>query len=239
MFDFEPFTPSSWAAKRIIEFTAWYGSRLQAARSFPEVEFSWFSSHGVLDGDFTSSTQGPFRLLSRYEHIDLTLDQILQVADWIGAALIEAIPDLKVGYWPHLCESGLCNPRRFFNLIDSNWVITNPAHLLCEQIDGTWMCDDCKNILAEKGRREKSEREKLTATLRFAVLERDGFSCQACGRNVREDKIKLHVDHVLPIAKGGKTELANLQALCQECNAGKSDLIIDQMVNSVHVNGLM
>ncbi|MBC7261498.1 MAG: HNH endonuclease [Chloroflexi bacterium] len=33
--------------------------------------------------------------------------------------------------------------------------------------------------------------------------------------------MKLQVDHIIPIDWGGKTELDNLQALCEECNAGK------------------
>jgi 5-methylcytosine-specific restriction endonuclease McrA len=33
--------------------------------------------------------------------------------------------------------------------------------------------------------------------------------------------VKLQVDHIVPIDWGGKTDLSNLQALCEDCNAGK------------------
>jgi hypothetical protein len=64
------------------------------------------------------------------------------------------------------------------------------------------------------------ERSLLTPSLRYHVLERDGFACRLCGRTV-SDGVKLHVDHVLPICKDGKSTVDNLQTLCEECNVGK------------------
>lgn len=37
----------------------------------------------------------------------------------------------------------------------------------------------------------------------------------------------MHVDHVLPVSKGGTDDLANLVAACTECNLGKSDSLVD------------
>ncbi|MEI2714572.1 MAG: HNH endonuclease [Nocardioides sp.] len=60
--------------------------------------------------------------------------------------------------------------------------------------------------------------------VRFAVLQRDRFTCRSCGRSPSSDPgVTLHVDHVTPYSKGGETVLANLQTLCQDCNLGKSD----------------
>lgn len=66
----------------------------------------------------------------------------------------------------------------------------------------------------------------LTLTLRFLVLRRDGFTCKYCGRNPKEDAVKLQVDHVYPKSKGGKDTLGNLITACADCNAGKNDLLI-------------
>ena len=66
------------------------------------------------------------------------------------------------------------------------------------------------------------ERSKMSSTLRYQVLNRDGFRCTICGATA-EDGVKLHVDHIKPVSKGGKTELSNLRTLCDRCNRGKSD----------------
>lgn len=68
------------------------------------------------------------------------------------------------------------------------------------------------------------ERRKVTAGLRYDILRRDKFKCQLCGRTAA-DGITLHVDHIFPISKGGKTEPSNLRTLCNECNLGKSNKI--------------
>ncbi|MCX5819422.1 MAG: HNH endonuclease [Deltaproteobacteria bacterium] len=61
--------------------------------------------------------------------------------------------------------------------------------------------------------------------LRFKVLQRDKFRCLLCGRSpVTELGCELHVDHIVPFSKGGKTTLENLQTLCSQCNVGKSNL---------------
>lgn len=71
----------------------------------------------------------------------------------------------------------------------------------------------------------KRERRKLTKKLRYEILERDRRKCQMCGRTPYEDGVKLEVDHKIPIAKGGRTELNNLWTLCQDCNKGKGKKI--------------
>ncbi len=60
--------------------------------------------------------------------------------------------------------------------------------------------------------------------LRFRVMQRDNFKCCICGASPAKDpSVVLHVDHIVPWSKGGKTELDNLQTLCSNCNYGKSD----------------
>jgi hypothetical protein len=61
--------------------------------------------------------------------------------------------------------------------------------------------------------------------LRFLVLRRDSFRCRMCGCSpATKPGTILVVDHVVPWAKGGETVMDNLQALCEPCNGGKSDL---------------
>lgn len=66
------------------------------------------------------------------------------------------------------------------------------------------------------------QRSRMSKSLRYDVMKRDGFRCQLCGRRA-SDNIELHVDHIIPVSKGGKTEMKNLRTLCSDCNQGKSD----------------
>lgn len=70
----------------------------------------------------------------------------------------------------------------------------------------------------------KVERSKMSDSLRYNVMKRDGFRCCICGSSA-EDGVKLHVDHIVPVSRGGKTEMSNLRTLCDRCNLGKSDKI--------------
>ena len=61
--------------------------------------------------------------------------------------------------------------------------------------------------------------------LRFKILSRDRFTCQACGASPATSAgVELHVDHVVPWSKGGETTTENLRTLCGRCNLGKSNL---------------
>lgn len=66
------------------------------------------------------------------------------------------------------------------------------------------------------------ERALMTDSLRYDILKRDGFRCKICGSEP-SDGVKLHVDHIFPVSKGGKTVPNNLQTLCDRCNMGKSN----------------
>ncbi len=61
--------------------------------------------------------------------------------------------------------------------------------------------------------------------LRFRVLQRDNFSCQACGASPAITLgVGLHIDHIVPWSKGGETVIENLRTLCETCNRGKGNL---------------
>lgn len=61
------------------------------------------------------------------------------------------------------------------------------------------------------------ERGKVTNKMRFAIYKRDNYRCKKCGRKTND----LEVDHIYPIAKGGKSTYDNLQTLCHRCNVKK------------------
>lgn len=65
-------------------------------------------------------------------------------------------------------------------------------------------------------------RERINPRMRFEILTRDGYRCSYCGAT--PDDAELHVDHVIPVALGGRTVPENLVTACQPCNAGKSSM---------------
>lgn len=65
------------------------------------------------------------------------------------------------------------------------------------------------------------ERGKVSNKMRFSIYKRDGYRCRMCGRTGRF--VDLEIDHIKPIAKGGKSTYSNLQTLCKRCNQLKGD----------------
>ena len=60
-------------------------------------------------------------------------------------------------------------------------------------------------------------REPIPRDVRRAVSERDAGRCVEC-----EATFDLQYDHLIPVAHGGATSVANLQLLCGACNREKS-----------------
>ena len=66
----------------------------------------------------------------------------------------------------------------------------------------------------------KSQRKLMTKALRKQIMERDNYTCQICGKYM-PDEVGLQIDHIVPVAKGGKTVPSNLRVLCNKCNGRK------------------
>lgn len=72
----------------------------------------------------------------------------------------------------------------------------------------------------------------ISTVLRYEVLRRDNYQCQTCGRKAPD--VEMEVDHVRPVSLGGLDTPTNLQALCRDCNRGKSATPADaEMVEAV------
>ena len=110
---------------------------------------------------------------------------------------------------------------------------------------GTRICADCgiefettgaKSATAPPSARtethiaavERSRWEPTSSTSRRSkVYERDGYSCQLCGRPVKMAATVPHpkaptLDHIIPLAAGGTHEYANVQLAHFICNSRKS-----------------
>lgn len=74
----------------------------------------------------------------------------------------------------------------------------------------------------------KEQRTLMTKKLREFIKSRDNFTCCNCGNSVYiEPNLLLEIDHIIPVAKGGRTVEDNLQTLCWKCNRAKSDKMIN------------
>ena len=63
----------------------------------------------------------------------------------------------------------------------------------------------------------------FTAAEFKALIRHYGGKCLCCGRT----DVKLAADHVVPVAKGGSSNIDNIQPLCKSCNSSKGTQTID------------
>ncbi len=144
-----------------------------------------------------------------YENMELDESLYSQIEDELLQANILSKPEVDIAFFTYpLYRTG--SGRETYHDMEVLWL--KDFENIMKEID-----DDT----VSKTNREK-ERSLMSDSLRYDVLKRDNFRCTICGRTAA-DGIKLHVDHVMPVAKGGKTEMNNLRTLCNQCNSGKSD----------------
>lgn len=72
--------------------------------------------------------------------------------------------------------------------------------------------------------RAKQGREPISADLRNEILQRDGWTCTYCGTQDGE----FHIDHVIPVSRGGTNEPQNLTTACQSCNLSKGSKLVSE-----------
>jgi hypothetical protein len=78
---------------------------------------------------------------------------------------------------------------------------------------------------------EKPKRKGISKKTRFEVFKRDGFVCQYCGAH--PPQVVLEVDHIIPVADGGKNEFDNYITACLPCNRGKGAVSLDCIPQSL------
>ena len=94
--------------------------------------------------------------------------------------------------------------------------------MLCEQKIRAFMLENGKDVWSAR-----YESDPVSLSTRYEVLKRANKRCELCGVSEGdegyEDRLPLHVDHIVPRSKGGSNEIENLQVLCMACNLGKSN----------------
>jgi 5-methylcytosine-specific restriction endonuclease McrA len=83
---------------------------------------------------------------------------------------------------------------------------------------------DKRNAMEQKRRAiKKGNGGKYTHSEFIELCNKFGNKCLMCNRS----DVRLTVDHVIPLSKGGLNVIENIQPLCLSCNSKKHDKIID------------
>jgi 5-methylcytosine-specific restriction endonuclease McrA len=88
-----------------------------------------------------------------------------------------------------------------------------------------WRAENPAKVKANKQRRRTRVTEaggSFTADEWIALVEKYDYKCVCCG-SVKP----LDADHVIPVSKGGTSNIENIQPLCRSCNSRKNNRTID------------
>lgn len=58
---------------------------------------------------------------------------------------------------------------------------------------------------------------------RVEIFDRDDFACVYCLSKLGSEGVVLHIDHIVPVGRGGGDKASNLVTSCHRCNCSKSD----------------
>ena len=83
-----------------------------------------------------------------------------------------------------------------------------------------------RKALNERKRRARFQEVLCTLTLEEwqEILQSYQFSCYYCGR----DDVKMTIEHVIPISRGGNHTKENVVPACGSCNSSKRERLIDE-----------
>jgi len=79
---------------------------------------------------------------------------------------------------------------------------------------------DLRGLGGQAPTRAVSSRDHYATLLRAWDDARGGWLCATC-RVLVTDRTDAHVDHIVPLARGGSNDRENLRVLCARCNLQK------------------
>lgn len=98
-------------------------------------------------------------------------------------------------------------------ITDDNVAVKGKYKRLC------YGCYSKQRKIEERRKKNKFANSHYSHGLTKTLWENQKGKCVICSRELN---ITLaHIDHIVPSSKGGKTEIDNLQFLCEMCNRGK------------------
>lgn len=103
------------------------------------------------------------------------------------------------------------------------WQESNPDKK--RSIDRDWKKNNPEKVAAKRHRHQTRKTQaggSYTAAEWKTLVKQYGGRCACCGK-----KTKLTFDHVIPVSKGGTSDISNGQPLCISCNSRKGDKTTD------------
>lgn len=73
--------------------------------------------------------------------------------------------------------------------------------------------------ISEENRRRKTGDIKINSSTWIEIKNKFDNKCVGCG--ISEEEVKLTIDHIIPLSKGGRHHQDNIQPLCRSCNSRK------------------
>jgi hypothetical protein len=211
----------------------------------------WLFEDYFFDDLYVMNLGGEYRLWYLEDLIELLESSGVAQDDLITRAktLVEKVSELysqnENEYWKVLDADDGPYPvyRTIRALIESNEGIlrdvmpmyaTNYAERvfhdrqLCEHISKTLITIGFDGTNDGGEPRQWVERAAWPSWAIKTVTARDRGKCAECGVDITmELTADPHIDHIIPLAKGGTNDLVNLQLLCQSCNLKKLASLID------------
>jgi len=108
--------------------------------------------------------------------------------------------------------------REKHNARNRRWIAQNKSKRFEVQARYRQTHADAITVLHQR-RRHQVVRGDLTVAQWSAIKEAANNCCVYCGRG--EPEIRLTLDHIIPLSKGGEHTAKNVQPLCQSCNSRK------------------
>lgn len=98
-----------------------------------------------------------------------------------------------------------------------------------DAIELAWKCSNkCKGFQPVD---LKPKRKRYATDVRRMIYLRNGGRCAICGKRMDLDNCNL--DHRIPLSKGGRDNVENLDCVHVQCNYIKANLLPDELENEI------
>lgn len=146
---------------------------------------------------------------SEYQPIDELLERIRIHCTELGLGLEDALAE----------KAAELEIRAFLRCIPHSDLKSAQLHFFLEELLGKAPTPELMERVLREGRGPSLDDDEY---LRLEQTQRG--RCALCGE-LLVPSVRPQVDHIVPVALGGKSNSSNYQLLCQQCNLGKSKLI--------------